>query len=311
MARIRGEMQKVIARTGFKGEFRGVPEFLRTDPHFRYRDPQQLLQAYTVDGEAHRPDAAAVFRPPAAHAVWRAARSPTQIAPDTTTAYYQAPAPDGSRAGYLLREPLQAGGTAEVRDPGADDPRSGPGASPADRARTGAGRPAEVPPRLRGDGVRRRLGTLQRESRRRDGSLRRSVRQVRAADVRDVARRAPRRRYRHAPRSAGRGSRPSTFSRRMPRKTELDIVNEVDRYIAWPGQALAYKIGELRIKELRREAAAGARPAIRPARLSRHRARQRRPAARRAVGQRPALADASVRRQRPPRRSKLRGPMQR
>jgi uncharacterized protein (DUF885 family) len=46
------------------------------------------------------------------------------------------------------------------------------------------------------------------------------------------------------------------FMRAHTALTEVNISNEVDRYIGWPGQALAYKVGQLEIRKVRAEAEA-------------------------------------------------------
>jgi uncharacterized protein (DUF885 family) len=68
-----------------------------------------------------------------------------------------------------------------------------------------------------------------------------------------VARGAPRHRHRHPPQAldpgAGDPLLPAEFA-----AVERDIVKEVERYFNWPGQATSYKIGQLKIFELRQRA---------------------------------------------------------
>ena len=70
------------------------------------------------------------------------------------------------------------------------------------------------------------------------------------------------------------------FFRQSGAVDEPTIQAETDRYIAWPAQALAYKLGQLKFRELARARAEGAGPEIRHPRLPRRDAERRRAAAR-------------------------------
>ncbi|HWY93647.1 MAG TPA: DUF885 domain-containing protein, partial [Steroidobacteraceae bacterium] len=97
--RIRAEMEKIIAAVGFKGNFQEFAHYLRTDPKFFYTDPIELLHGYMVIAKSIDPNLVTLFgklprTPYGVRAI------PDTSAPNSTTAYYQPLAADGSRPGY-------------------------------------------------------------------------------------------------------------------------------------------------------------------------------------------------------------------
>jgi len=252
VARIRGEMQKVIAQVGFKGSFEEFLTFLRTDPRFRYTDPDRLLQAYLVMAKRIDPQLPKFFgRLP--RMTYGVRPIPAESAPDTTTAYYNPPSMDGRRAGYYyvnLYKPEERP-TYEIPVLTIHE------AVPGHHLQIALAQELGEQPKFRRDfeatafveGWALYSESLGEEMGFYDdpydkfGQLTyemwRAVRLVVDTGM-------------HA-KHWTREQAIEYFKANAP-KTELDIVNEIDRYISWPGQALAYKIGELRIRQLRREA---------------------------------------------------------
>ena len=252
VARIRGEMMKVIARTDFKGSFDEFLTYLRTDPKFRYTDPKELLQAYEAMAKRVDPLLPQYFGklPRMPYGVRQIAE---QVAPDTTTAYYQGPAMDGKRAGYYYVNLYKPEERPKYEIPVLTIHEAVPG----HHLQIALAQDLGELPKFRRDfeatafvegwglyseslgeemgfyeGPYDKFGQLTYE-------MWRAVRLV--VDTGLHHKRWTR-------------QQAIDYFKANAAKTELDIINEIDRYIGNPGQALAYKIGELKIKQLRGEA---------------------------------------------------------
>ncbi len=254
VSRIRDEMLAVIDELAFEGSFGDFLEFLRTDPQFYYDDPEALYQAYLATSKRIDPELVRLFgklpRMP-----YGVKPIPDAIAPDTTTAYYTAPAADGSRAGIywvnLYRPETRPKYEIEVLSVHEAMPghhlqialQQELGGMPEFR------RYSRITAFIEGWGLySESLGYelgLYTDPYSRFGQLTyemwRAVRLVVDTGLH----------YKGWTRQQA-----IDFFTDNAAKTEHDIVNEVDRYIVMPGQALAYKVGQIRIEALRDNAEA-------------------------------------------------------
>jgi uncharacterized protein (DUF885 family) len=250
--RIRGEMDQVIQGAQFKGSFQEFTQFLRTDPKFYYTDKEELVNGYRVIAKKIDPELAHEFGklPRLPYGV---TPIPDYKAPSQTTAYYQPGSPAAGRPGSFTVNTYKL----ESRPKWEMEALSLHESVPGHHLQIALAQEQEGEPEFRkhvsyssfvegwalyAESLGEDLG-MYKDPYSKFGQLTyemwRAVRLVVDTGMH----------------SMGWSRQPAIdFFRENTGKTDQDITVEVDRYIVWPGQALAYKLGQIKIRELRARA---------------------------------------------------------
>ena len=249
--RIRTEMNKIIERVDWEGTFDEFLNFLRTDPQFYFETGEELLQAYLATSKKLDPKIVPLFKvlPRMPYGI---KPIPIESAPDTTTAYYMRPSADGSRAGYYYVNLYKP----EVRPKYEIEVLSVHEAVPGHHLQIALAMEIENIPNFRkysGYTAYVEGWGLYSESLGYDMGLYQDPYSEFGALTYDM--------WRAVRLVVDTGMHYKGWSREQAieffkenaAKTEQDIINEVDRYLIMPGQALAYKIGQLKIMELKKK----------------------------------------------------------
>lgn len=252
VARIRGEMEEVARQVGFDGTLAEFFEFLRTDPQFFFESSEEVLAAYEaarVRINERLPSMFSVF-PKADYEIRQIEEFRAR---SSAGAMYQSPSPDGSRPGifYVNTFNLKAQPTYGIETLSIHE------AAPGHHFQISIQQEVTGLPRFRrfGDYTAFSEGwALYAESIGKELGVFTDPYQY-YGRLNDEQLRAMRLVVDTGLHSKG-WSREQVikYMRDNSSLAETDIISEAERYIATPGQALAYKVGQINLTRMRAEA---------------------------------------------------------
>jgi uncharacterized protein (DUF885 family) len=250
--RIRAEMDAVAASTGFKGSPDDFKRYLRTNPKFFFRDAASLLTAYRDITKRAEPELAHLFgRLP--QTPYGVVPVPDAVAPSQTTAYYEPGSFAAGRPANMFANTykLDSRPSWEMMALTLHE------AVPGHHIQVALAQELQGLPEFRKNSSYTAFvegWALYSESLGDEMGLYADP-YAKFGQLTYEAWRAVRLVVDTGLHSMGwTREQAIDYFRANTAKTDQDIVVEVDRYIVWPGQALGYKMGQLKIRELRTNA---------------------------------------------------------